>query len=162
MSNHITIFTSCKPFEGEAAVLQYKALETWSRLEPSCEVIVLGDESGARECCQSLGLRHYPEVKRNEWGTPLLDSLFRVAEEVSSSDLLCYVNADILLTSELPQVLGRVRDTFERFLVIGRRWNVEAARIREYSPTEGEAALSDLARSSGSLEPVYGGGDLFA
>ncbi len=162
MSNRITIFTTCKPFEGEAAVLQHKALETWSRLEPSCEVLILGDESGAHECCQSLGLRHHPDVKRNEWGTPLLDSLFRVAEEVSDGDLLCYVNADILLTSELPQVLGRVRDTFEHFLVIGRRWNVEAARIQEYSPTEGEAALSDLARSFGSLEPVYGGGDLFA
>ena len=76
--------------------------------------------------------------------------------------MLCYVNADILLTSELPRVLGRVRDAFERFLVIGRRWNVEAARIREYSQAEGDDALVDLARSFGSLEPVYGGADLFA
>lgn len=162
MNDRITIFTTCKPFEGEAAVFQRKALETWARLGPNTDVLVIGDEPGARQCCESFGLRHHPDVKRNEWGTPLLDSLFRIAEESSTSDVLCYVNADILLTSELPRVLGRVRDTFERFLVIGRRWNVEAARIQEYSPTEGEAALSDLARSSGSLEPVYGGGDLFA
>ncbi len=162
MNDRITIFTTCKPFEGEAAVFQRKALETWSRLEPNTDVLVIGDEPGARKCCESFGLRHHPDVKRNEWGTPLLDSLFRIAEERSTSDVLCYVNADILLTSELPRVLGRVRDTFERFLVIGRRWNVEAARIREYSQAEGDDALVDLARSSGSLEPVYGGADLFA
>jgi len=158
----ITIFTTCKPFEGEADVLQRKALETWSRIEPGCEVLVLGDESGARECCESLGLRHHPDVKRNEWGTPLLDSLFRTAEELSKNNLLCYVNADVLLTSELPRVLDRVRHAFERFLVIGRRWNVEPERVRAYSPAEGDAALSDLAHGFGLLEPVFGGGDLFA
>ncbi len=162
MNDQITIFTTCKPVEGEAAVFQRKALESWSRLGPNTDVLVIGDEPGARKCCESFGLRHHPDVKRNEWGTPLLDSLFRIAEERSTSDVLCYVNADILLTSELPRVLGRVRDTFERFLVIGRRWNVEAARIREYSQAEGDDALVDLARSSGSLEPVYGGADLFA
>jgi hypothetical protein len=162
MSQRFTIFTTCKPFQGEAAGFQRKALETWSRLDPSSDVLVIGGEQGVRECCGALGLRHHPNVKRNQWGTPLLDSLFRIAEEASASDVLCYVNADILLTSELPCVLERARTVFDRFLVIGRRWNVETAKIRDYDPSNGEAALVDLARRFGCLEPSHGGVDIFA
>jgi len=162
MSTKITIFTTCKPFEGEVGVLQRKALETWSRLEPGCDVLVVGNEPGVRECCESFGLRHYPDVKQSEWGTPFLDSLFRIAENISTSDVLCYVNADILLTSELPRALARVQEAFERFLVIARRWNVGVERVCAYSPMEGDAALAELAQTYGSVEPVYGGGDLFA
>jgi hypothetical protein len=157
----LTLFTTCKPFEGPFALIQRNALRSWKRLDPACEVIVLGDEPGARECCEELGFRHLPVVSRNEYGTPLLNGLFAAAERVATSDILAFVNADIMLTSDLFPAVAKVGARFRKFLLIARRWNVELEREWDFHAAEWEAELREYACARGMLESIYGGVDLF-
>ena len=158
--NALTLFTTCKPFEGEAGVHQRVAMDSWTRLGGACEVIVIGDELGVADLCQSLGFRQIRDVKRNEWGTPYLDSVFEAAEAASDGRILCYLNADILLTPELLGALEQVAHAFSRFLAVGRRWNVAAELFNSFASADREVA--GRAQQHGWLEPLHGGVDLFA
>lgn len=156
----LTLFTTCKPFRGEFARIQSDALESWTRLEPRPEILVLGDAQGVREACQRLGLRHVPKVPENEYGTPLVDGLVRVAEAEASHPLLGFVNADILLAQSPVAAAAEVAARFPRFLLLARRWNVPLAEPWRFD-ADWAPRLAAFARAQGRLEPVYGGVDLF-
>src|ERR1700730_15608470 len=121
----LTLFAIPKHFRGHIATIQRNAIASWTRLTPRPEIILLGDEEGAAETAHELGLRHFPEVKRNEFGTPLLDDLFRQAEQRASTPLLGYVNGDIILTNDFCDAMERVRAKYERFMMVGRRWDLD-------------------------------------
>jgi hypothetical protein len=162
MTLALTFFTTCKPFRGAFEVIQRNALRSWKEAYPSCEVIVFGDEPGVSECCREFGLRQIPAVGRSEHGTPLLNSLLQQAEDAATSDILVYINADIMLTGGLIPALEAASCRFDKFLLIARRWNVELTTAWNFAVREWEANLRRLAYTAGSLEPPYGGIDLFA
>lgn len=157
----LTLFSTCKPFLEESERIQRNALQSWSKLLSVHEIIIFGNESGVRECCQEFGLRHVEDIKRNDYGVPMLDALFTSAENIVGTDLLGYVNADIMLTKDLASAVAIVRSRFPRFLLIARRWNIEVEQLWDFSQSDWEEKLRALVRTSGSLEPVYGGIDLF-
>ena len=97
----ITLFSAPKAFtDAHIAMIQRNAIESWVRL-PDTEVILLGDEIGLAETAQKLGVQHLQQVKVNAQGTPLISSMVQMARENSSSMLLCMVNADMLLMSDI-------------------------------------------------------------
>jgi hypothetical protein len=120
-----TLFAIPKHFRGPFATIQRNAILSWTQLTPRPEIFLFGDEEGTAEIAMEFGLRHVPEVARNEFGTPLLDDLFRKAEQNASTPLLGYVNSDIILTNDFSAALGRVRERFEKFMMVGRRWDLD-------------------------------------
>jgi hypothetical protein len=140
----LTIFAIPKNFRGHIATIQRNAITSWTRLEPRPEILLFGDEEGTAEIASELGLRHFPNVTRNEFGTPLLDDLFRQAEQQAISPLLGYVNADIVLTDEFTVAIGRVRTLHEKFIAVGRRWDLEWDERLDFS----EAGWSELILSA--------------
>lgn len=117
----LTIFTIPKAFVPPFDVLQRNAIESWTRLGESVRVILLGDDAGTAQCAQDHGLEHVPQVKRNGYGTPLLDDLFALAEAASVDDYLCYVNADIILMNGFVRAFEIALDAKKRFLMVGQR-----------------------------------------
>src|ERR1044071_2301531 len=101
MTFALTLFTTCKPFSNLFATIQQNALRSWKRLSPPCEVLVFGDELGVNASCEELGFRQFPKVERTTLGTPLLSDLFQQASALAAHDYLAYVNADIMLTTDL-------------------------------------------------------------
>lgn len=161
MTVSVTLFTTCKPFEGEFAEIQWNALRSWKRACPNCEVIVFGDEKGVSECCQELGFQQIPEVPRSQFATPLLDGLFEAVERATEAEVLALVNADIMLTGELMPAIQAVQKRFNKFLLIARRWNVAIHNNWDFVSPEWESQLRSYARDHGALEPPYGGVDIF-
>src|SRR3974390_2843396 len=96
----LTIFSTPKPFHGHSNIIQRNALKSWTLLHPSVEVILFGDEEGSATTCKDLGIRHEANVQRNQRGTKYLNYIFDRAYEISRHEFLCYVNCDIMLTSE--------------------------------------------------------------
>ena len=94
----LTIFSTPKPFRGHIGTIQRNAIQSWKRLHPDVEVILFGDDEGAAEAAREFGLRHVPDVPRNEFGTKLLRGFFEPAQRMAQYDRLCYVNCDIILT----------------------------------------------------------------
>jgi hypothetical protein len=129
----LTLFAIPKHFRGHIATIQRNAITSWTRLTPRPEILLFGDEEGTAEIARELGLRHFSEVARNEFGTPLLHDLFRRAEQHASTPLLGYVNADILLTDDFCAGLDRVRTRQEKFMMVGRRWDLDCDQPLDFS-----------------------------
>ncbi len=157
----LTLFTTCKPFTGEFERIQTNALRSWARLTPHCDVIVFGNEFGVAEQCRELGFRNVEDVPRNRHGTPVLDGLLGAAEKFAQSDVLAFVNADIVLTDDLFPAIELVRVRFHEFLLLVRRWNLEITERIDFSRDDWEPRLRALARDKSRLEPPWGGSDLF-
>jgi hypothetical protein len=129
----LTIFTTAKPFKGHVAVIQRNALKSWTLLHPDVEIILFGDDQGSAEAAKDLGIRHEPDVGRNEFGTILVSSMFQKAQAVARYDVLCYVNSDIILLDDFPRALKQVKAAHSQFLMAGRRWDVDIAEPIDFS-----------------------------
>lgn len=145
----ITFFTTAKPFYGHIAVIQRNALQSWKLLHPDVEVILFGDDEGAARLCSELGIRHEPDIVVNPSGTKRLDSIFGRAQEVAWHNLLCYCNCDIVLTRDFRQALEDLLNWRSRFLMIGRRWDTDVYAPIDFSRTDWEKGIVELARSVG-------------
>ncbi len=119
----LTLFAIPKAFQGHVGVIQRNAILSWMQLRPRPEIILLGDDDGTAEIAAEFGLKHIPNIARNEYGTPLMNSMFEVAQHQGTGPLFAYINADIILMSDFMQALQRV--PFERFMLTGQRWNLD-------------------------------------
>lgn len=166
----ITLFSAPKPFTNpHIAMIQRNAIRSWTLL-PEVEVILLGEETGLAEAARELGVKHIPAVKRNENGTPLISSMFQLARENSNSDLLCIINADMILMSDFVeaarQVLTLESDSslsnkreqapaLQNFVLLGQRWDLDVTQPIEF--TEGwQEPLRSSVLSHGSLHRPAG------
>jgi hypothetical protein len=130
----LTIFSCPKPFTNpHINIIQRNAIKSWTLLQPRPEIILIGDEKGVAEICKEFGLRHIPEVERNEFGTPLVNSIFSKAESVASNNIMCYVNADIILMSDFLLAIQKVLKYKPQCLIIGRRWDIDINVLLDFS-----------------------------
>lgn len=151
----LTIFTVAKPFCGEFATIQRNAIASWARLQPACQILVLGNEEGLAEVAGETGATHVPEIERNEFGTPLVSSIFSEAEKHARFPLLCYINADILLMSDFLPAVRKVLSWDSRSLIAGQRWDLDVTESLTYE--EGwEDMMRQRLRADGRLEPHNG------
>jgi hypothetical protein len=144
----ISLATIPKPFEGHIGVIQRNALASWRAVLPEADIVVFGDEPGARDAAAAVGARFVPDVERNEYGTPLLGSTFRRLAETSGRELLGYVNADIVLLPDFTQALAQLR--VRPFLLVCRRWNLDVEAPLDLS-SGWAGGLAARARADGRL-----------
>ncbi len=152
----LTIFTAPKPFtDAHISIIQRNAIQSWLQLGNDVDVLWVGEEDGLAEVAAEYGVKHLPDVARNEFGTPLVSSIFDLARQHSASPLLAYVNADILLLPDFVEIARAVAAQVQKFLIVGRRWDLD---IRQGLPfTSGwESALSEIVRSQGELHAPSG------
>lgn len=152
----LTLFATPKPFRGHAAVIQRNAIRSWAMLRPACQIVLLGDDDGTREMAKACGGLHVPDVARNEFGTPRLDSVFAEAERVAANDVLCYVNADMMLMSDFTAAVARLAGQTPRFLMIGQRWDVDVDRAWDFDQPDWEERLRSYVRRQGAFRDPYG------
>jgi len=150
---YLTLFSIPKGFvDPHTSLIQRNALASWRSLGSEVEVLVLGDDPGVAEAAAEHDARHVSGAATNEYGTPLLDWAFAEAARLGSGELLCYLNADIIL---LPDFLSCARRLPQRsYLAIGQRWNCDVDAPIDLS--DGGAALGAWARSIGQLDPGRG------
>jgi hypothetical protein len=151
----LSLFTIPKPFHGLIDVIQKNAIRSWTLLKPACRIILVGDEDGTAEAAAELGVLHIPVVRKNEYGTPFLDSIAEEALKVSRSRLLGYVNADIILLQDFMDAVKRLARR-RPFLMIGQRWNLEVDSPLDFSDKNWQRKTRELARSDGGLHGKTG------
>lgn len=150
----ITVFTIPKSFESQVAQAQLNAIQSWTRLLPTCEVVLCGDDPGVAEVAVQFCLTHISDIKVNEFGTPLLSDAFAQVEQAAQHSFLCYVNADIILLPDFVTAIQRI--TFESFLMIGRRWNIDDLGSLDFAQTSWDRELREYVMSIGCLQPPVG------
>lgn len=152
----LTIFTIPKPFRGHIAVIQRNAICSWTLLRLACEIILFGDDEGTAEVAKEFGVRHVPDVARNDFGTPFVNSIFETAQRLATYDVLCYVNADIILMSDFMKAVQQVSNWKRRFLMVGRRWDVDMNKSWDFEEPGWEERLQVYVREHGELYPPTG------
>jgi hypothetical protein len=152
----LTLFTTPKPFRDHTKAIQQNAIRSWTLLRPPCEIILFGDEEGTAEVAAEMGLRHVPDIARNEFGTPLVGDLFEKAQALATSDLLCYVNADIILRSGFMEAVGRAARWKRRFVMVGQRWDVDLRTRWDFTGEDWEEQLREFVSRFGRLHPPAG------
>jgi len=147
----ITFFTIPKSFAGHIGVIQRNAIQSWTLLRPRCEVLLLGNDATLQPVARELGVRALDGLACNRFGTPLVSAAFRLAAAQARHELLCYVNADILLRSDFPAAVARLPG--RPFLMVGQRWDVAVTQRLDFTNPRWEAALARrgrLHRAAGS------------
>ena len=140
-------------------MIQHNAIKSWTLL-PDVEVILLGEETGLAEAARELGVKHIQTVKRNANGTPLISSMFQLARENSHSDLLCIINADMILMPDFLEAARESRDLLlgkrqQKFVLLSQRWDLDINQPIEF--TEGwENRLRSTVHRQGQLHRPAG------
>ncbi|HEY3278320.1 MAG TPA: hypothetical protein VGJ94_17025 [Syntrophorhabdaceae bacterium] len=150
----ITIFSCPKPFRGHVEIIQRNAVQSWLRLDPTPEIILVGNDDGVAQAACEYGVKHVPKVECNEFGTPLISSIFHESEKASTRPLMCYANADIIFMQDFMEGIKRVTAVKPGALMVGRRWNVDIIEPISFDD-HWQDALFSLARSRGALYPYY-------
>ena len=155
----ITLFSAPKPFtDPHIAMIQRNALKSWTLL-PDVEVILLGDETGLAEAARELGVKHIPSVRCNDNGTPLISSMFQLARANSHSDLLCIINADMLLMSDFVEAAKQVFGRKDKFVLLSQRWDLDVTQPLDFSGDWTHRLLSIVHRQGSLHRPA--GSDYF-
>jgi len=146
-----TLFSVPKAFHGHFGTIQTNAIRSWTLLRPRPEIILFGDDPGTAEIARELQIRHEPQVERNEFSTPLVSSIFSCAQQLASHDVLCYINADIILTRQFMAAIEQIPSQFlaASFLMIGRKQTLDLPQLLDFDDPAWEHTLVERARASG-------------
>jgi len=148
----LTLFSTPKSFQGPFKLVQENAIRSWARLEPRPEIILLGEDEGTAEMAAEIGAIHIPKLAQNSYGTPLVNSIFSTAEAATRNDLMCYINADIILMDDFMKTVESVRLMLprENFLMVGRKiGSVEIREPLDFKNKDWESNLRKLAAATG-------------
>lgn len=110
----LTIFSTCKPFEGQYDTIQRNSIRSWLRIDNS-QIILFGKE--AKNIASDFGA-YYKEPKCDK-GYPYINSMFNIAQ-TTPSDLYMYTNADMIFRN-IWKAVEIVKQRHNDFLIIGRR-----------------------------------------
>lgn len=151
----LTLFSAPKSFtDPHIAMIQRNAIRSWTLL-PDVEVILLGEETGLAENAKELGVKHIPNVARNEAGVPLISSMFQFARENSDSDLLCIVNADMILMPDFVEAAKQAVKLKKEFVLLSQRWDYDITKPMDFA--EGwESRLGENVRKQNQLHRPAG------
>ena len=151
----ITLFSAPKPFTNpHIAMIQRNAIKSWTLL-PDVEVILLGEEIGLAEAAKELGVKHLLAVARNESGTPLISSMFQLARENSNSDLLCIINADMVLMPDFVEAARRSRMLRDKYVLLSQRWDYDITKPINFA-AGWESQLVEAVRKQNQLHRPAG------
>jgi hypothetical protein len=140
----ITIATAPKPFTNpHIATIQWNAIRSWMNLGSDVDVMVVGDEAGMEQVSKELGVIQVKDVAKNSLGTPLVSSIFNLMRRQSDSPILVYANADILFLPDLVTAVRCLAQQSDKFLGVGRRWDLDIRERLDYAIGWEERLLDD-------------------
>lgn len=150
----LTIFAAPRAFHDQFNLIQRNAILSWLKLSPKPEIILFGDDEGATEAAKAFQILHIPEIKKNEFGTPLINDIFEKAQKIAKNEILVYINADIILLSDFLKAVKKIN--FAKFLIIGRRWDLDVKEEIDFNKIGWEEELQEKVKKEGKLHGPAG------
>lgn len=147
----LTIFTVPKSFHGHINIIQRNAISSWLQLQPKPEIILFGDEEGIGMAAKEFGVQHILEIKKNEFGIPLINDIFEKAQKRANYDILVYLNTDIILMSDFMKTIEKIKELKSTFLIIGQRWDLDIKEPLQFSRPDWEEKLRAILPKEGKL-----------
>lgn len=93
----LTIFSTCRSFnDNRFNIIQRNAIGSWMKLNPRPQIMIMGDDPGSKEICKEFNLEYY-DVECSSFGTPLVNSMIKLAEKHGKFDTKLCISSDIIL-----------------------------------------------------------------
>lgn len=151
----ITLFSIPARHEGHTAILQRNAYSSWLRL-PESEVILFDENSQALDPQIREKVRLIEDLKKNEYGTPLVSEAFAISSRIANNRILAYANADIIFFDDLVTAVKSVLNYgLDSFLMVGQRTDLDVNCEIDFKPGWSEE-LRQQARLNGKLHGKAG------
>ncbi len=131
--------------------IQRNAIASWAAVR-GAEVFVMGNDVGVPEAAKEFGCTYVPDVVMSEYGTPMLDSAFEIAQARAHTPFVMYINGDIMLPENFADVLRQLPEV--PFLAVGQRTDLDVTEPAE-SP-EARALAFARAEKEGVLHTKQG------
>lgn len=156
----LTVFTAPKPFtDPHINIIQRNAIRSWLGMGEEVEVLLVGDEEGIAEEAAALGVAQVPDVGKNRSGTPLVSSIFKLAQEKGTADLFLFANTDMIFLRETIEIALQMRQRADHFVLLGQRYDLDVENEVDFSTGWDERLVEEVIRR-GRLHPL-GGSDYF-
>lgn len=146
----ITLFACPKAFAGEFTRIQTNAIGSWKALDVE-EIALLGDDAGVEDFCQREQVTWGGVVERNAYGTPLLHEVFELGEQIAQTELVCYINADIILFESFMSAVEACAEALPQFLMSGQRSDVDDVPAIRFDGGLVAPAMQHWLKSRGKL-----------
>ncbi|MBN2240370.1 MAG: hypothetical protein JW712_11405 [Dehalococcoidales bacterium] len=150
----LTLFAAPKAFNGHNKIIQVNAIKSWMLLGSGCEIILLGKDEGIAEFASETGIRYIPDIEYNSHGTPYVNSVFSLAQNAAKHDVVCYINADIILMNDFMRAVERVPSG--KSLAIGQRWDLDINELIDYADSNWEEKIRSRLVNDGTLHEKTG------
>lgn len=161
----ITFATTPKKFEEEFDVVQYNAIKSWLLLEPKPEIIIIAEDNSIKNKIYEnfrdsiKHIKFIDNIKKNKYGTPIIGDIFGRVQEKSTFDIICYLNADIILTQQfmenivlcLKEIIKKFKNKINNFLIIGKRTDLLIEKKLEFNADWGKEMLIRARKSGKTL-----------
>jgi hypothetical protein len=155
----ITIFSTPRPFVGEFNLIQRNAIKSWILLGSQCQIILFNDEENTtKNVARELGVEFVDAYNKNEFGTPLMDSVFASVRALARHEILAHVNTDIILFPDFVQVINDVAAKLngQSFLMLGRRWDLDIQGAVDFFQSDWAEKLISRTHAEGKLHGPAG------
>jgi hypothetical protein len=147
----ISLFSVPKPFKDSYEIIQGNAIKSWLLLNPVPEIILCGDEFGTSEICRKYNLIQIADIKKNSYGTPLLNDVFEKVIKLARYEIICYINTDIIILPDFSKSLINLLSVQKSaFLLTGNRWNLDVNTDIEFNDSW-EKRLKNEVNAKGKL-----------
>jgi len=156
----ISIFATPKPFIGHIGTIQRNAIISWTKLRPKPEILLFGTDHGIKDISKELDLIHIPSVAANEYNTPLVNDIFRRAQEKAKYPILGFINPDLILLDDFMPAIKKATAFRKQFLLAGERWDLDVKERIDFNNSDWQKQLRKKLKTEGK-EHGYGGVDYF-
>lgn len=122
----ITIYSTFRTFEiKEYNKIQRDALESWLKLDPRPEILILGNDPGTARVCKEYGVTHIDSVPVTRCGTPYLNAMIEMAEAYAANDIMLLLAGDVMIAQDTIDVARKMKKLTDKFCVCARKKHVE-------------------------------------
>ena len=125
MSNKIILMATTKPYDSYFKNIQLNAINSWLRLSMDKLIIINSDDPFNKESFSSDIVKIIPLKRQSPTGVPYVKDIFESGYEYyEEGDILCYINADIILQDDFCLTLKSLPlSSFKDYLICGRKWS---------------------------------------
>lgn len=152
----ITIFCNPRPFKGFYKITQTNTIKNWKSVLPDAQIILLEDEEGTtRSIAKKFNTDYIGNLKKNKYGTPLLNDVFEKVAKMARFDTIAQVNIDILLFPDFLRTISRLKKLLPEFFMVGQRWDLDIDEALNFGKGW-ERKLKDMVKKNGAFHPATG------
>ena len=119
-----TIVSVPFPFKGADGVRQRSAIQSWLRFEPQPEIILMGDDEGVPEYVKEHGLRHVPNLAKNELGDLSCADIIAKAQSESTYRDILYIDCEVVLLPIFREAFQYVSRKYPKYKLLSGRWDI--------------------------------------